>query len=152
MAIDNLTATDSIVAGDQIPVGKTSAGDDRRAAASVLLEYIQANLTFPSTELTTQYAVPSATGFSVAITDGSDSIWLVLTPTATFAAGTIVLPAMTNAEDKQEVLVNCTQIVTTLTVDKNGATAVTGAPTTLAANDFFTLRYDAPTKTWYRVK
>jgi hypothetical protein len=28
---------------------------------------------------------------------------------------------------------------------------VTGAPTTLAANDFFTMRYDAATAAWYRV-
>jgi hypothetical protein len=28
---------------------------------------------------------------------------------------------------------------------------VTGAPTTLAANAFFTLRFDATTNAWYRV-
>jgi hypothetical protein len=31
-----------------------------------------------------------------------------------------------------------------------GATVV-GAPTSLAANDFFLLRFDAVTGTWYRV-
>jgi hypothetical protein len=151
MAISNLTATDTIVAGDQLAVGKTSAGDDRRAAMSVLLAYIQANITHPDTQLTTQYAAPSATGFNIAITDGDDSIHLILTPTAGFAAGTITLPAVANAVDKQVVLVNCTQAVTTLTVDGNGATAVTGEPASLSANDFFKLKYDIVSKTWYRV-
>jgi hypothetical protein len=61
-----------------------------------------------------------------------------------------VLPASTTAADKQTINVNCTQSVTTLTINGNGAT-VTGAPTTLAANAFFTLRFDAVTSTWYRV-
>jgi len=93
----------------------------------------------------------AATGFTVAITDDSDSTHLILTPVAGYAAGTITLPALGKLVDKQEVLVNCTQAVTTLTIGANGATAVTGAPTTLAANDFFKLKYDAQTSTWYRV-
>ena len=150
-AIGNLNSVDSVGAADQFPIAPTSSGNDMRVAASAILAYVQDNITFPDAGFTTQYSAPSATGFSVSVTDGSDDIWLVLTPTATFATGTIVLPAMTGAADKQEVLVNCTQEVTTLTVDGNGATAVTGEPTTLAANDFFTLKYDSPTKTWYRI-
>ncbi|MNR16702.1 hypothetical protein D3C85_1333210 [compost metagenome] len=61
-----------------------------------------------------------------------------------------MLPAVANIIDKQEVLVNCTQAVTTLTINGNGAT-VTGAPTTLAANAFFRLKYDQPSTVWYRV-
>jgi hypothetical protein len=112
---------------------------------------MQANLTFSDASLTTQYASPSATGFNVQITDGSASIHLILTPLAGYAAGTITLPAVGNVVDKQEVLVNCTQAVTTLTVAGNGAVAVTGEPSTLAANDFFRLKYDATMQTWYRV-
>ena len=154
MRISELTATDSITAGDLFAVFKSSQGDTRKAAASVLLSYIQNNLTFPDTgkqEYTKQYSSPSATGFSVSITDDSDNIWLILTPTGTFATGTIVLPASTNAVDKQEVLVNCTQQVTALTIDGNGATAVTGEPASLSANDFFKLKYDSASSTWYRV-
>jgi hypothetical protein len=77
-------------------------------------------------------------------------VWLILTPVAGYAAGTITLPLSTNVVNKQEILVNCTQAVTTLTINGNGAT-VTGAPTTLAANAFFRLRYDGVTGTWYRV-
>ena len=61
--------------------------------------------------------------------------------------GAIVLP--TGAADKSVVSVNCTQIVTTLSVTSGNT--VTGAPTTLAANGFFTMRYDAATAAWYRV-
>jgi hypothetical protein len=149
MAIDRLAAADAIADGDQFAIGSASNGDDRRVPASLLKAYVQADDSMVDDKIT-QYAAPSATGFTVAITDGSDSIWLVLTPTAGFAAGTITLPSVTNAVAKQEVLVNCTQAVTTLTVAGNGAT-VTGAPTTLAANAFFRLRFDDVLDTWYRV-
>lgn len=150
--INQLSAVDSVVAGDLVPIFSTSNGDARKAAMSVLQAYMQDNLTFESgISYTTQYSAPSATGFNIAVTDNGDDIHLILTPVAGYAAGTITLPAVATSLDKQEVLVNCTQAVTTLTVDGNGATAVTGEPSTLAANDFFRLKYDAPTSTWYRV-
>jgi len=153
----NLTRTDAVASGDLFVLFKTSAGDYRGAPADVVLTYLQDNLVFPSpgfTDYVTQYASPSATGFSVTITDGSDNdenVHLILTPTAGYAAGTIVLPAVASVVDKQEVLINCTQQVTALTVDGNGAVAVTGAPTSLGADDFFRLKYDVLTSTWYRV-
>lgn len=152
--INRLSAVDSLEGGDQLPVYDQGNGDARKASLSLLLSWLQSSLTFPSTgvpEYATQRSAPSATGFNVAITDGSDNIHLILTPAAGYAAGTITLPAKANCVDKQLVLVNCTQAVTTLTVDANGATAVTGEPSALAANDFFTLKYDAGTSTWYRV-
>jgi hypothetical protein len=152
--INQLSATDTLAAGDQVPVYVASSGDARKAAMSVMLAYMQANLTFPDTgfvDYATQYASPSATGFNVAITDSSANTHLILTPTAGYATGTITLPAVANCIDKQEVLVNCTQQVTTLTVNGNGATAVTGEPAALGADDFFRLKYDLATSTWYRV-
>ena len=156
--INQLTALDTLTAGDLFAVWAQSNGDSRKIAASVLLAYMQANLVFPTFtgqgEYTTQYAAPSATGFNVVITDGVDNntnVHLILTPTAGFAAGTITLPPTPGTVDKQEVLVNSTQQITTLTVDGNGATAVTGEPTSMAADDFFRLKFDAPTSTWYRV-
>lgn len=143
--INQLTAVDSVVAGDQIPVWSINNGSARKAAASVLLAFIQDNITFPAS-FTKQFAAPSATGFSVDVGDGE--VWLVLTPVAGYAAGTIVLPA--GPTDGDEFLCNCTQAVTTLTIDGNGKT-VTGGPTTLAANAYFRLKYEAITGTWYRV-
>lgn len=117
---------------------------------TLFAQWLSDNITVEGDGKVTQYAAPSATGFTVTIANDSDSIWLILTPVAGYAAGTILFPAIANVVDKQEILVNCTQAVTTLTINGNGAT-VTGAPTTLAANAFFTLRFDAVLTTWYRV-
>lgn len=103
-------------------------------------------LDLPGVELTTQYAAPSATGFSVAVS--AVNTWLILTPGAAYAAGTVTLP---QGSDKAEVLVNCTQAVTALTVTPASGESVIGAPATLAANDFFRLRFDAVVGAWYRV-
>lgn len=147
MTIESLSLIDEVTASTYFAI--SVSGQDYRVSAAELLAYIQDGAT-ESDDKVSQYAAPSATGFSVSITDGPDSVWLILTPVAGYAAGTIVLPAVGNCLDHQEVLVNCTQSVTTLTIDDNGAT-VTGAPTTLAANAYFRLRFDAVTDTWYRV-
>lgn len=144
-SINKLSALDTLTGGDLLAVWATSQGDTRKASLTTLLSYLQGALSLPGA-LTTQYAAPSATGFSVTVTNGNT--WLLLTPTATFATGTIVLPS--TAVDKAEVSVNCTQIVTALTVSAGGTT-VTGEPTALAANGFFTMRFDAATSAWYRV-
>ena len=138
-------------AADLIPLYSQQNGDARKLSIANLQAYLQAHMTVGRPEFVTQYAAPSATGFTVAITDSSACTWLVLTPTVGFAAGTVTLPSVANAIDHQEILINCTQAVTTLTVSGNGATAVTGAPTTLSANGFFRMKYDAVSKTWYRV-
>lgn len=147
--INELTAVSSVSSGDQVPVWSTSQGDSRRASVGTLAEYLQDVIVTGETKVT-QRAAPSETGFSIQVNNASDSVWLIITPTAGFAAGTLVLPASTAVTDKQEILVNCTQSVATLTVNGNGKT-VTGAPTALSANGFFRLRYDATVGVWYRV-
>jgi hypothetical protein len=147
--INQLSAVSELSAGDLVAIFSTNNGDARKASLSVLASFIQSQITAADNKLT-QYSAPSATGFTVNVEDGSDSVWLILTPVAGYATGTIKLPAVANAVDKQEVLINCTQLVTSLTVDGNGAT-VTGEPATLVANDFFRLRFDGVTETWYRV-
>lgn len=124
---------------------------DYRLAMPELVIYLNGALDIAAPQtFTTQYASPSATGFSVQILNANENVHLILTPTAGFAAGTIVLPSSLLAVDKQEVLLNTTQSVTTLTINGNGST-VTGAPTTLAANAFFRLKYDQNSNVWYRV-
>lgn len=147
MSIELLTQIDEVTGGTYFAVNIN--GQDYRVSATALLAFIQSGLADDS-GFVTQYAAPSSTGFSVSIAEPSADTHLILTPTGAFAAGTIVLPVAATAEDRQELLVNCTQAVTTLTISGNGAT-VTGAPTTLAANAFFRLKYDAPTSVWYRV-
>jgi hypothetical protein len=147
--INQLSAVDSVVSSDQVPIYSSTNGDARKASMNVLKQFILAEATANDDKIS-QYAAPAATGFSVSILDTSSSIWLILTPLAGYAAGTIVLPAVANCVDRQELLVNCTQSVATLTINANGATVV-GAPTTLAANAFFRLRFDDVLNTWYRV-
>lgn len=148
--INQLSSVDEIGASDLLPLYSAANGDARKASMSVFADFIQTLLS--SAGSITQYAAPNATGFSVLIappTDGA-SMWLVLTPAAGYAAGTIVLPPVASCKDQQELVVNSTQSVTTLTVSGNGAT-VSGAPTTLAANAFFRLRFEGVLKVWYRV-
>jgi len=149
--INQLSAVDSLAAGDQFPLYSASQGDARRVSVTTLAAYMQEQLTSQD-GMETQYSAPNATGFSVTIAptvDGGD-VWLRITPTAGFAAGTIVLPALADCVDRQEVLVSCNQAVTTLTITPNGST-VDGGPTTLAANAFFRLRYEAVFHVWVRV-
>lgn len=148
-----ITTVSQLNAADLLPIWVQQNGGMSALTLALLSAYLQDALTITTDNKVTQYAAPSATGFSVSIGSGiADglSIWLILTPVAGYAAGTLVLPSSSGVKDKQEILVNCTQAVTTLTVSGNGST-VTGAPTTLAANAFFRLRYDAVLTTWYRV-
>lgn len=153
MAIERLMLIDEVTGATYFAVNVNN--QDYRLAFGVIVDYMQANLTFPVftgfVDFATQYAAPSSSGFSVQITDTSANTHLILTPTAGMAAGTIILPNVTSAIDKQEVLVNCTQQVTALTVNGNGAVAVTGEPSSLGADDFFRLKYDALTQTWFRI-
>lgn len=151
MGIQQLSTGTPTVASS-VPFYDPNNGVDRRASLTAIAAVLQESLTPPSGPIT-QYAAPNASGFSVLIappTDGA-SVFLLLTPAAGYAAGTITLPALAACQDGQEVLVTCTQIVTALTVAGNGST-VNGAPTTLAAaNAFFRLRFDSTLSSWYRV-
>lgn len=148
--INQLSTASTIVGGDLLPLYTTSNGDARKSSITLLQSYMQDNLTFSQSTFTSQYSTP-LTGASVTITPATSNTHLIITPVGTIAALTLVMPIVPGAVDKQEVLVNCTQIVTTLTITANGASAVVGAPTTLAANDFFRLKYDELMTTWYRV-
>lgn len=141
--INELSRADSYDAGDLIPVFSSEASDTRSLSRAVLLATLEANLSRGT--LSTRYAAPSATGFSV---NAEANTHLIMTPVAGYAAGTIVLPS--SPTDRDEFLCNCTQSVTTLTVSGNGKSVV-GAPTTLTADAFFRLKYDGVLSTWYRV-
>lgn len=147
--INQLNNVDTPNASDLLPIFSQQNGDARSLSLANLMKWMQ-SLSTSASQLQTQYAAPSATGFTAVVTDSSNSTWLILTPTGAFAAGTIKLPSKAASMDGQEVVVNTTQAVTVLTVDGNEST-ITGAPTTLAANAFFRLRYDAVMSTWYRI-
>lgn len=150
MAIERLNqGTPS--AASQIPFYDTQNGQDRRMSVDQLAALLEDEIT-PGSGLITQYAAPNATGFNVAIAPptAGTSVYLLLTPGSAYAAGTLTLPQQALCIAGQELLVSCTQAVTALTTDGNGST-VNGAPTTLATNGFFRLRFDGVFKAWYRV-
>ena len=152
--INQLNSVSTLTGGDNFAVGSSANGDDRRAALSTLATYLQSALTIVDasamSEYTTQYAAPSATGQTIQVTDTDDNTHLIITPVTSYAAMTITLPTSTNLVDKQDILVNCTQAITTLTINGNGATVV-GEPSTLKANSYFRLKYDLAGTTWYNV-
>lgn len=146
MAIANLSLKDAVTASTSFAISVN--GQDYRVLAPDLLTYLQDSLGTPA--FFKQSSVPAATGFSIQVNDDSDNVWLIISPLGAYAAGTIVLPAVANCIEGQEVLVFCTQAVTTLTVSGNGAVDVLGEPTAFTANGFFRMRYDATARIWYR--
>ncbi len=142
-AINRLSSTDKLTGSDLLAVWVNGDSDTRKASLSLLAKWLEENANLPNQQIT-NYASPSATGFTVLLSN--PNAWLLLTPTGTLAAGEIVLPS--SPQDRDTVTVSSTQEVTTLTV--SASHTVTGAPTTIAANGFFTMRYDAVNKAWYR--
>lgn len=147
-SINNLSAATPTTAS-QIPFYDPTSGQDRRMSVNDLLTLLAGTVS----GLVTQYSSPNASGFTVLVQPPvqGQSMWLLITPLAGYAAMTITLPV---GSDGQEVLVSCTQSVTTLTVNGStvGASAqpVNGAPATLTANTAFRMRFDGVAKSWYR--
>jgi hypothetical protein len=146
--ISNLSTSSSFTASDYVVMAQSNNNNAQRVSAAVMAAFFASYLDVNTLE--SYYSAPSATGFTTTVPDTDDNYWVILTPLAGYANGTIVLPSATTAADQQTINVNCTQAVTTLAITSSGGT-VTGAPTTLAANAYFTLRFDAVTSTWYRV-
>jgi hypothetical protein len=135
--------------GDQLAVYTPNNGDARRMSLNTLLAFFQQQFAAPT--LATNIYVPT-TGFSIAVPSPvSQQQWVLLQPAGTLASGTITLPLNTITPDGTEVLITSTQIITSLTVGLNGASAANGAPTTLAANGFARLRFVQAQNSWYRI-
>ena len=137
--INRLSGIDAIALGDLLAIFSQSEGDARKISLSQLKALIDES----GIALTKQYAAPNATGQTVTVAKGDTR--LVITPAAGYSAMTIAMPTAT---DGQRLVVNCTQAVTALTF--TGAT-VSGGPTTLLSNGFFTLEFDGVLGVWYRV-
>jgi hypothetical protein len=148
-AINQLSGLSQLSSGDLLPIYVPHNGDARKVSIGQLLAFFQRQ--FASPTLSTQLATPG-TGFNVAVqTPVSEQQWLILQPAGTLASGTVTLPLNTQTPDGTELLVTSTQIVTAFTLALNGAAAAYGAPTALAANGFFRVRYYAATNSWYRI-
>lgn len=147
----NYSRKESPAASDLSLIWDNTNSDWKLAPFSGIATLIEGLLTKLSTALqekVSQYVTP-VTGFTLTLT-GTADLHLILTPAGTLASGTVTLPISTSLRDKQQVLVTTSQAITSFTLGPNGATVV-GAPTTLTAGGFFTMKYDAQNHTWYRV-
>lgn len=147
--INQLPLLTQVSSGDQIPVYTPSNGDARRLPLSALLTYFQQQFAAPT--LATNLYTPG-TGFNIALpTPVAEQQWAILQPAGTLATGTVTLPLNTSTPDGTEILITTTQQITTFTLALNGAAAAYGDPTTLAAEDFFRMRFYQATNSWYRI-
>ena len=147
--INQLSGVSQVSGGDLLPVYVSNNGDARKVSITQLLQYFQA--TFAAPTVATNLYTPG-TSFNITVpTPTTEQQWMLIQPAGTLAAGTVTLPLNTGVPDGTQVLVTTTQIITSFTLALNGAAASFGAPTTLAANAFFTMRYYQATNSWYRV-
>ena len=147
--INQLPLLDQVSSGDQLPVYNTSNGDARRLPMQALLAYFQEQFAAPT--VATNLYTPG-TGFNIALpTPVAEAQWAIIQPAGTLASGTVTLPLNTSTPDGTEVLITTTQQITAFTLALNGAAAAFGDPTTLAAEDFFRMRFYQATNSWYRI-
>lgn len=149
MAIQRLNQSPVATTSMPIPVYDPSSGVDRRISINELLELLQENLSTQS-DMPTKYVAP-LTGENYQVTPFVEggNVFLRVSPLGTLANFGILLPL--TPYDRQEVLVKTTQTLTALGVSASVGSTTSGAPTTLAANGFFRLRYDAIFKVWDRI-
>jgi hypothetical protein len=152
--INQLSTSDTLTAGDLFPIWRTNNSDTRKTSLTTLQAYMQSALTFPTltgqAQFVVQYAAPVATGFTVTLVSTSNNQWLVMSPLATYATGTITFPPIASLTDNQEILIYSTQIVTALTLSGNGAT-IAGSPGFITAAGALRFKYNALASTWYRI-
>jgi hypothetical protein len=148
--INQLTATNP-GASQSLPVYDPAKGDSRRFSLSDLLTWIKANTLEGVQEPNTQYSAP-VDGGTILVDDNDEDTHLIITPAALLNNLAITLSPIGSLRDKQKLIVNCTQIITALAINGNGAAVGAGAPVALpAANEYFTLKYDATLAVWYRI-
>jgi hypothetical protein len=147
--INQLPVLNTISSGDQLPVYSPNNGDARRTSIGSLLTFFQQS--FASPTVAVNLYVPGS-GFNITVpTPVSQDQWMLLQPAGTLATGTITLPLNTGVPDGTTVLITTTQEITSLTIALNGATAIYGAVTSLAAGAATTIRFYQPTNSWYQI-
>ena len=147
--INQLASISQVNGSAQIPVYDQNNGDARKMSVNTLLDYFQTSFAAPT--VATNLYTPGA-GFNITVpTPVAEQQWMLIQPAGTLATGTVTLPLNTGVPDGTQVLVTTTQIITAFTLALNGAAAAFGAPTTLTANAFFTMRFYLATNSWYRI-
>jgi hypothetical protein len=147
--INQLPVLNTISSGDQLPVYSPNNGDARRTSIGSLLTFFQQS--FASPTLSVNLFVPGS-GFNITVpTPVSQDQWMLLQPAGTLASGTITLPLNTGVPDGTTVLITTTQEITSLTIALNGASAIFGGVTSLAAGTATAIRFYQPTNSWYQI-
>jgi hypothetical protein len=152
--IDQLNAQDVLTVSDLLAIFSADNGEARKTSLYNLAQFLSAQITVTDSKVT-QYSAPT-TGAKIVVNGGSsdtvsNSVWLNITPADTIAALTIQFPDAAYCVDRQEILVNCTQIVTVLNWLCTGGTIVGALSTFASANEFIAFRFDIVMQTWYRV-
>jgi len=147
--INQLSSISQVSGANQIPVYDQNNGDARKMSVSALLQYFQTS--FASPTLSVNLFVPGS-GFNITVpTPVSNDQWMLLQPAGTLATGTITLPLNTGVPDGTSVLITTTQEITSLTLALNGASAIYGGVTSLAAGTATAIRFYQPTNSWYQI-
>jgi len=147
--INQLPVLSTISSGDQLPVYSPNNGDARRTSIGSLLTFFQQS--FASPTLAVNLYVPGS-GFNITVpTPVSNDQWMLLQPAGTLATGTITLPLNTGVPDGTSVLITTTQEITSLTIALNGASAIFGGVSFLAAGSATAIRFYQPTNSWYQI-
>ena len=145
--INQLSTISAVNQSDLLAAYSAADGDARKMSVGTLLTYFKTTFTDPVFITAVNSPV---TGATITQPDDSTNQWAILTPAGTIATLTIVLPAVANLVDGQEILVTSSQIVTALTLNLNGATSADGV-TAMTANGQFKLKYNLQTTSWYKV-
>jgi len=144
-AINQLSRSDVLEAGDLVPAYIQEKGDPRAVPLSVFLEFIEQNISVNRLR-STYFTPPFAPGFAVSL---EPNMHMIFTPATNFSSGEITLPQAPN--DRDEVLFTTTMGTGTLTFVPGAGKSVSGAPASMTGGQFFRLKYDAVLSTWYRV-
>ena len=147
--INQLASLSQVSGGDQLPIYVPNNGDARKVSVSQLLAYFQTVFAAPTVS-TTLYT-PGA-GFNITVpTPVSEQQWMLIQPAGTLATGTVTLPLNTGVPDGTQVLITSTQTITAFTIALNGAAAIFGDVSTIAAGNAVQYRYYLATNSWYNI-
>lgn len=147
--INQLPTVTSLSGGDQFAVYNTGNGDARKVSATALAAFVNSQQVDPQ-DISTQYVAPTS-GLTVPIQAAGELNWVIMTPATNLSAVTLVLPPASDMKNRAELLIVTTRQINSVAYTLNGANAVYGNPGVLAAEDYFTLKFDSGLNSWFRV-
>lgn len=143
--INQLSTTSDLTPSDKLVVYSQDNGDARKATFATLLSFIQDN--YKEEGLTTLTVTP-ATGDNIPLPAQTQSLWLLLNPSGPLASLAVTLPPVASTFDGQEVSIATSQGISSFAVGGGSAT-VYGAPNTLPASSFITMKFSSAQTAWY---